>query len=332
MNFNGIHEILIIRLSSMGDILLTTPLIRSIKKKYPDIKISFLLKEQYKAILSNNPYISKIYLYNKDAGANKNIEINNLNSVKFDLIIDLQNNLRSRAVTFKLNSRVLRFHKKTFLKFLLVKFKINKLRNSPPIPERYAESLKNFDLDDEGLDLFKPEILLPELKKDNKYIGFAPGSRHFTKMWPEKYFIDLGNYLLKSGYSIVLFGGKDDKDTCARISGGIPGSVNLSNDDDIMSTAVNMALCRAMICNDSGMMHVGCALKIPVLAIFGSTVEEFGFVPYKNRSIVLGNDGLSCRPCTHIGRDSCPKKHFKCMMEVTPLVAFNKLKLLLEYR
>ncbi len=291
-----------------------------------------MLKEQYKDVLANNPYISRIYIYNKNLDTKTNLEQNKLNSVKFNLILDLQNNFRSRAVTFSLNSRVLRFHKKTFLKFLLVKFKINKLRNAAPIPVRYADTIKNFELDEEGLELFKPGSVHSEIDLDKKYIGFAPGSRHFTKMWPEKYFIDLGNYLLKSGYTTALFGGKDDMETCARISSEIHGSVNLSNNDDIISTAANMEKCRALICNDSGMMHVGCALKVPVLAIFGSTVEEFGFVPYKNKSIVLGNDGLSCRPCTHIGRETCPKKHFKCMMEVTPLIAFNKLKMLLEYR
>ena len=332
MDLSKVKELLIIRLSSLGDILLTTPLIRSIKKKYPEINISFLLKEQYKDLLINNSYISHLYLYNKDLDAKKNIEISKLNTVKFDLIIDLQNNLRSRVLDFKLNAPVLRFHKKTLLKFVLVKFKINKLRNSPPIPVRYAETLKYFSLDDEGLDLFKPENLVPELPGEKKFIGFAPGSRHYTKMWPEKYYIDLGNYLLKSGYSVALFGGKDDMEICSRISEQIKDSVDLSNNDDLMSTAVNMEKCSALICNDSGMMHVGCALNVPVLTIFGSTVEEFGFVPYKNKSVVLGNDGLSCRPCTHIGRESCPKKHFRCMMEVTPLIAFNKLKLLLENR
>ncbi len=318
-------------MSSLGDILLSTPLVRSIKKNYPGINISYLLKDQYKDLLSSNPYISGLYVYKKEFNTKQNMELNKLNSVKFDLIIDLQNNLRSRDLTFRLNTRALRFNKKTISKFLLVNFKINRLKNSPPIPVRYAQTLKNFDLDEEGLDLFKPEGLIPELS-GNQYIGLAPGSRHYTKMWPERYFKDLGIFLLKSGYTIVLFGGKDDKETCSRISKEIEGSVNLCNDDDIISTAVNMEKCRALICNDSGMMHIACALKVPVLAVFGSTVEEFGFVPYKNKSIILQNDGLSCRPCTHIGRESCPKKHFKCMEEVTPLVAFNKLKSLLEYR
>ena len=318
-------------MSSLGDILLSTPLVRSVKKNYPWINISFLLKDQYKDLLSSNPYISNLYSYKTDLNTKQNIELNKLKSVKFDIVIDLQNNLRSRDLTFRLNTRVLRFRKKTFSKFLLVNFKINRLKNSPPIPVRYAQTLKNFGLDEEGLDLFKPGGILPELT-GKKYIGLAPGSRHYTKMWPEKYFKDLGKFLLKSGYSIVLFGGKDDKETCSLISNEIDGSVNLCNDDDIISTAVNMEKCIALICNDSGMMHVACALKVPVLAVFGSTVEEFGFVPYKNNSIILQNEGLSCRPCTHIGRQSCPKKHFKCMEEVTPLIAFNKLKSLLEYR
>jgi lipopolysaccharide heptosyltransferase II len=151
-------------------------------------------------------------------------------------------------------------------------------------------------------------------------------------MWPQKYYIDLGNYLVKSGRTVVLFGGKDDKEICGEIAAEIHGAINLFNDNDLFKTAVDMKKCSALICNDSGMMHVACALKVPVVAIFGSTVSYFGFTPYKNKSIVLENESLSCRPCSHIGKDACPKHHFKCMTEITPLSAFNKFKSLQEFR
>ena len=332
MDLSRVNNLLVIRLSSLGDILLTTPLVRSIKKQYPQISISFMLKEQYKNLLKYNPNLSEVYLYKKEFNTQKNIQLNGLKSKKFDLIIDLQNNFRSNALSLKLGAPVKRFKKKNFYKLLLVYLKINRLRNEPPIPERYSRVLKNFELDEEGLDLFMPDAISSKLSDDKKYVGFAPGSRHFTKMWPKKYFTDLGNFLGKSGITVVLFGGKDDMETCRVISDEISGSINLCNNDDIFETAVNMKKCSALLCNDSGMMHVSCALKIPVIAIFGSTVEEFGFAPYKNKNIILENGNLSCRPCSHIGKEACPKKHFKCMTEITPLIAFNKLKLLLESR
>ena len=86
-----------------------------------------------------------------------------------------------------------------------------------------------------------------------------------------------------------------------------------------------MKECKAIVCNDSGLMHTACAMKVPVLALFGSTIREFGFTPYNNKNLILENKTLSCRPCTHIGRENCPKNHFKCMLELSPGDAYNKL-------
>jgi len=117
---------------------------------------------------------------------------------------------------------------------------------------------------------------------------------------------------------------------CKNISGQINNSLNLCNEDDLLQTAANMKMCRLIFCNDSGLMHLAAAVKIPLIAIFGSTVKEFGFFPYRSKSIVLENKNLKCRPCTHIGRKSCPKKHFKCLKEITPESAFSKLKNLVQ--
>lgn len=317
-----LNRILIIRLSSLGDILLTTPLVRSLKKKYPDILINFLLRKEYRDVYKFNPYINNLYLLERD-----NRFPDELLNQKYNLVLDLQNNFRSVGIRKKVETEKVRvFNKKTFEKLLLVNFKINKLKNAEQIPVRYAASLEDFQLDDEGLDLFTGDVN-PLIKKNEKrYIGFAPGSRHFTKMWPEDYYISLGNKLFFSGFTIVLFGGKDDKDLCERLSQKIQGSINLSNDNDLLLTAVNIKECLAVVCNDSGLMHAACAVKVPVMALYGSTVKEFGFTPYRNRNLILENKTLTCRPCTHIGRESCPKKHFKCMLELTPELAFDKLQ------
>ena len=329
MDFTGIKKLLIIRLSSLGDILLTTPLIRSIKIKYPDISIDFLLKDQYKDILLFNHYLSKVIEY-KSGKNDKKILFNQIRNNNYDLIIDLQNNFRSWEIRRQLNAKSVKFNKRTLDKFLLVKFKINKLKDAPQIPVRYSQSLSDFSLDENGLDLFIPKNASAQLIDEEKYIGFAPGSRHFTKMWLKEYYIELGNMLVKEGYKVVLFGGKDDLQMCYYLSTKIAGSINLSNDNKVFNIAADMKRCEAIVCNDSGLMHVACALRVPVLAFFGSTVKEFGFSPYKNKNVVMENEGLYCRPCSHIGRDRCPEKHFKCMKELTPESAFEKLKLLLN--
>jgi lipopolysaccharide heptosyltransferase II len=329
LDLSGKKSILIIRLSSLGDILLTTPLLRSIKKKYPDIKIDFILKEQYREILQFNPYISRIYEYSTEPGRKKAL-FKTLKGNKYDLVIDLQNNFRSAQLRRKARARSVKFNKRTLAKYLLVKFKYNLLRNAASIPQRYAQVLDNFQLDDEGLDFYLPHSTTSQLGDFNRYIGFAPGSRHFTKMWPKQYYADLGNLLMSKGYLIVLFGGKSDLQICYELSVAIPGSINLSNDDKIFNTAIDMKKCVAVVCNDSGLMHIACSLKIFVLSVFGSTVKEFGFIPYGNKGSIIENNGLYCRPCTHIGKESCPENHFRCMLELTPQSAFDKLTTILR--
>lgn len=326
INLSNVKNLLIIRLSSLGDILLTTPLIRSIKKQFPSVNIDFLTREQYADILKYNPYLRKTFTMTENHEELSGIISQN----KYDLILDLQNNLRSHKLSGKSGAKKLRFNKHDIKKFLLVNFKINKMKELPPIPVRYSRTLKNFKLDEKGLEIFLPENITSELKENANYIGLAPGSRHFTKMWPENYYIYLCKMLLVNDFKVVLLGGKSDKGICDEISRLLPKTINLCTDDNILQIAADMKKCRAVVCNDSGLMHTACAVGVPVLTFFGSTVKEFGFTPYNCKNLILENNSLSCRPCSHIGRSSCPKKHFKCMMEMTPQMAFKNINLLLN--
>ncbi len=329
MNLSKVKKLLIVRLSSLGDVLLSTPLIRTIKGNYPQIEVDYLVKERYKDILVQNPYLNNLYTYSGDKSGFVEL-IDSLKNQNYELIIDLQNNLITKKIKSFLKTSEIKFNKNNLDKLLLVRLKINRLKDAPPIPVRYASVLEEFQLDDNGLDLFSDKTSSELFKEKDKYIGFCPGSRHFTKMWPKEYYIHLGNLLAKGNYIIVLFGGKDDKKTCNEISSRISGSIDLSNNDDILQTAADMKRCDAIICNDSGLMHAACALEVPILTFFGSTVKEFGFTPYKNRNIILENNSLSCRPCTHIGKSYCPRGHFRCMLDINPENAFNKLNLLLH--
>ncbi len=322
------NKILIIRFSSLGDILLTTPLIRSFKKKYPSANIDFLVREEYKDLLILNPNLKDVFSYKRNID---NIDLlNNLIKEKYDLVIDLQNNFRSRKISKWSHSRTVEFKKNDLSKFLLIEFKINFLKNLESIPQRYSEVLTDFKLDNEGLDLFLPDGIQPRITKEDNIIGFCPGSKHFTKQYPKNYFIELGKMLNDNGYKVALFGGKDDKELCNEITKKIKDAIDLSTDNDILQIARDMQKCKAIVCNDSGLMHVATAVKVPIVAIFGSSVKEFGFTPYKAKSIILENESLKCRPCSHIGRESCPKKHFKCMLDIKPELVFQNLKNFIE--
>lgn len=310
----------------MGDILLATPLIRSIKKQNPDIQIDFVLKEEFLELVQLNPNLANIHIYSKQS-FEKQILINTLISNNYEIVIDLQNNIRSKEITKHLHCQTLLFKKNDIKKFLLVNFKINRLKNTPQIPVRYAETA-GIKLDDEGLDLFTEEIASSKLDLNKSIIGLCPGAKHFTKRWPKEYFIELGKNLEYAGYEVVLFGGVNEEQLIGEIASQLSNAVNLCN-DSILQSAANMKMCKAIFTNDSGAMHLSCAVKVPVIAFFGSTVQEFGFYPYKAHSVELEVDNLPCRPCTHIGRKSCPLIHFKCMKDIKPDFAFNSLNRLL---
>jgi len=328
LDLSEVKKLLIIRLSSLGDILLATPVIRALKNKYPEMQIDFLCKKGYKDVLINNPYLTNVFTFEKK-GEKREALVARLVMEEYNLLADLQNNFRSRRINLKLPSDKIRFKKKSLLKFLLVKFKINLLKKAPQIPLRYAGIFKNLLLDDRGLDLISNNKSL--LDSSTKYIGIAPGSRHFTKMWPKEYYIELCRLLNSAGFKIIVFGGRNDIDSCYEISSKVDESLNLCNSNNILQTVADMKKCQAVVCNDSGLMHAACAAGVPVLAFFGSTVKEFGFFPYNNQNKVLENHGLSCRPCTHIGRESCPRVHFKCMLGLTPQLAFQQLYHLLNF-
>ena len=319
------NKILIIRLSSLGDILLTTPFIRAIKKQFPHIKIDMLVREEYTDVIKLNPYIDKKLLFKKDDKSNIAL-IEQLRNDNYQLVIDLQNNLRSKKVVSSLRINSVKFDKRSFDKFLLVNFKINKLKEAPHIPIRYSSTIQNLKLDNQGLDLFTDKSASAEISGKNNLIGFCPGARHFTKRWPKEFYIELGNKLTQDGYTIVLFGGKIDKEICAELVDKISGAINLSNNDELLQTAADMKLCKAVVCNDSGLMHTASATGTKLIAIFGSTVMEFGFAPYNCRNLILENNSLTCRPCSHIGRSDCPKKHFDCMKAIKPEFIFENLK------
>jgi heptosyltransferase-2 len=324
-----ISKILIIRLSSLGDILLTTPLVRAIKTQFPNIKIDMLVREEYADVIKLNPYLdNKLFFKKNDQDYNKLIE--QLRENDYGLVIDLQNNLRSKKVASSLNIKTVKFDKRSFDKFLLVNFKINRLNEAPPIPFRYARTIQNIKLDEQGLDLFTDKSVNSVLTGKNNLIGFCPGARHFTKRWPTEYFVELGNKLVQNGHTIVLFGGKIDKEICTELAVKISGAINLSNDDDLLQTAADMKLCEKVVCNDSGLMHTASAVGTKVLAIFGSTVKEFGFIPFNCDHLILENNLLTCRPCSHIGRSDCPKKHFECMKSIKPEFVFEQLKSFLD--
>lgn len=307
-----VKKILIIRLSSFGDVVLAFPLINLIKNKIPGAHISFLVKEKYSGLVELNPKVDEVI---KLTESNENEIKKSITSSGYDIVIDLQNNPRSRLMTIGMNN-VYRFKKNNFKKFLLVKFKINKLQDSEPVYKRYIRSVEEpLNISESEMGFTSSELNYAKKNTESDYIVIAPSSRHFTKTYPKEKFVE---YILsKPNDKFVLVGDISDTDMsiCSYIKEHTANSVNLCGQLSYGELAGLIAESNHIICNDSGILHLAEALDKKVTAIFGSTVKEFGFFPQLEGSVIHEVDGLKCRPCSHIGLPECPLGHFKCMIE-----------------
>ncbi len=311
-------KILIIRFSSIGDIVLTTPVIRCIKEQQPNTEIHYLTKRVFKPILENNPYITKIHTIDKDV---KEV-IKELKLEKFDFVIDLHNNIRSVQTKTALRKKSFSFKKLNFQKWILVKFKINKLP-AKHIVDRYIQTVKKLGIvnDNKGIDYFIPQkdeinISALPISHHNGYIGFVIGAKHYTKQLPVEKIISICK---KLNQPIILLGGKEDIGKANQIEKAVGstiyvacGKYNLNQSASIIKQATKI------ITHDTGLMHIASAFKKEIISIWGNTVPAFGFSPYMPHpaSRIVEVNNLSCRPCSKIGHKKCPKGHFKCMMEI----------------
>ena len=343
---------LIIRFSSVGDIVLASLLIRVLRKRFPASTIDFLVKEEYADLVRHNPNISNLIEFPAKEG------IAELRSVRFkirdrsyDLLIDIHNSVRSRFVCFG-HPRVIKVNKRKLARFLLVKTKWNCydwLGGAPSVAERYLETVQRFGVENDGmgLEVFFPKhadetaerlLLDAGVKKGSVVIGICPSARHGNKMWLKERFAETASVLAcEYSATVLLFGsGETEKNRCQEIKSLIekesPGvlTLNLAGRLSLAETAAMMDRCSVVITNDSGLMHIAAARKRKVVAIFGPTVRELGFFPYGTTSAVIEDISLSCRPCTHIGLPECPKGHFKCMNDIQAAQVIDAARLLLK--
>jgi lipopolysaccharide heptosyltransferase II len=320
-------------MSSIGDIILTSPLIRSFKKRFPDSTLDFVVREEYADLLRYSPYIDTLHVFNTRTGfTGLRAFAERLRHIKYDLIIDAHNNLRSRFIRRKVRAgKSVRINKRTVQRFFLIKFKWNFYRDNVHVVDRYIEPVKQFGVsnDNEGLELFIPDEIqehvsrqFTELKKDRQTItAICPSAKHYTKRWLKEYYVELAQKLVsKYGSYIVILGGPEDHAYCEDLRRliGEEHALNLAGNVTLLQSAAVLDHCDAVVTNDTGLMHIASARRRNVVAIFGPTVRELGFFPYGNNATVVEHTGLACRPCTHIGSNKCPKTHFRCMKEIPP--------------
>ena len=326
-------KILILRFSSIGDIVLTTPVIRVLKTKFPEAEIHYCTKANFKIILEENPYLDKIHLL-KDSLRELTQQ---LQKEKFDIVVDLHNNFRTLVIKHRLDAKAFSFNKLNWEKWLMVNAKINHLPNKH-IVDRFMEALAPLDVHNDtlGLDYFIPEKdevpveWLPETHR-KEYIAYAIGAQHNTKKLPLPRMIELCDRINKP---IVLLGGREDFETGEKISrffkrnesSGYEEGLKKMNKKTIIYNACgkfNLNQSASLIKNakyvfthDTGLMHIAAAFKKEIFSIWGNTIPLFGMYPYRTKFTILENSSLYCRPCSKIGYKKCPKGHFKCMNDI----------------
>ena len=321
-------KILILRFSSIGDIVLTTPVVRCLKTQLPDAEVHYATKKAYHSLVENNPYIDRYFLLENGLNA----LVTHLLSERYDYIIDLHNNLRTLVIKARLSlnrrGKCYSFDKLNFEKWLFVNLKINRLPNVH-IVDRYMKTVEPLGVinDNKGLDYFIPlqdEVTLESLPKthQNGYVAFAIGGQHGTKKLPIERMVALCQRI---NQPIMLLGGKEDAETAEKLiqlcsSLLTPHSslriYNACGKYNLNQSASLVKQADMVYTHDTGLMHIAAAFKKKIVSIWGNTVPSFGMYPYQTNFVAWQVNNLPCRPCSKIGYDQCPKGHFKCMNEI----------------
>jgi len=321
-------KFLIIRFSSIGDIVLTSPVVRNIKEQVENAEIHYLTKPQFKSIVESNPHIDQVHVLKRS----EKETIRELKLMHFDYIIDLHRNIRTAKFKNRLRIISFSFDKLNKEKWLLVNFKKNKMPNVH-IVDRYMDTLKVFDVknDKKGLDYFIPkkdEVNLVEISEElkNGFIGVVVGAFHNTKKLTKEKLISICNKLEKP---IILIGGQENKDEAEEVKKAVGNTIyNTCGEYNINQSASLVKQANVILTPDTGLMHIASAFKKKIISVWGNTVPEFGMYPYLPHldSEIMEVKGLKCRPCTKIGFKACPKKHFKCINDLDEDYIARKIK------
>lgn len=331
-------KILIIRFSSLGDLVLTTPIYRELKNLYPNSKITLLTSSEIGSVLENNPYIDDVIKHSrKETRKELKFLIKKLRKEKFDLIYDAHRSLRSIWIVWNLCGyrffkmpKVLSIQKRSLKRSLLIRFKFNFLKNSPPQRIhllRPLNDLAKIELKNHT-ELFPNQNNTVSIKKfmeDNKlsskgFLAIGASASYPLKCWPLSNFFELIYKLLEQDWPIVLVGGKNENET-KQIEMKFHGKLhNVAGKFSPLESAEILKHAFLAVTNDTSVSHLAEAMGTPALVFFGPTVKEFGYSPFLKKSKILEtNQAITCRPCSRDGRGTCKNPEFlKCLSTITP--------------
>ena len=323
------ERILVMRFSSFGDILLTAPALRVLRSRFPNARIDFLCSSNYAELVAALPGVDRVLEFDKSRGFRSLFEwLIRLFRTRYSLVVDLQNSPRSAFLRlFAFPVLWTKSQRYRFRRFFFIHFRKNLYPGILPVPLRYMTALESFGCEDDGrgLELRISEIRIEKFRvqlesqgiDSKRAVILCPGARHATKRWPREKWIDLTRALLTKDYQVLFLGSADEQSLIEALVKEIDDNrVFAFTDLSLMDAAVLTKSAQCLVSNDSGPMHLAAAVQTSIVALFGPTVEEFGFFPFRANAEVLQKES-PCRPCSAMGTERCPKEHFKCMLDIS---------------
>ena len=328
-------NVLAVRFSSIGDILLTTPLLRAIRHRHPGARITALTKQAYLPLLSHNPHLDRVI--GLEPSRSLTSLAAELRAEPHSHRLDLHGSLRARVLRALVPGRWSGYPKHRVARALLIHGKRNQYRDHRPVPERYFSAAQGLDVTpDHG----PPEFFLgPDAEQQTAdwleaagfaskrpMIAVAPGAAHATKRWPLEHWQNLVEQIVSDGFDVVVVGGSDDAHLGTVLANRVGGRVaSAAGVFGLQGTGAVLRRAAALVSGDTGVMHMATGVGTPVVALFGPTVEAFGFFPYSQRARVV-ELALSCRPCSSQGGSRCPLAHHRCLRDLQPEVVYDALR------
>jgi len=317
-------RVLCVRFSSIGDVLLTTPLVRALHRRHPEAELYFVTKRAMAPLVIENPHLTDVIAL--EPGERITDLARRLRAIGPTHGLDLHGSLRSAALRWLVPCRWSGYSKRKLARTALISTKINLYGRHVPVPERYFEAARALDVAPDG---GPPEFFLAPAARahmthwlpavgggleQQRFAVIAPGAAHATKRWPLRHWQTLTERLRQLGYGIVAVGGPEDRELVNGLGAGV---VNVAGEFTLQETGACLARASVVVSGDTGVMHMATGVGARVVALFGPTVEPFGFFPYTNGAVVLERD-LPCRPCSAMGTERCPLGHHRCLEDILP--------------
>lgn len=329
---NNFERILVIQTAFLGDVLLTLPVAHHLKKINPAYKVSFLIKKELNQVREIYNGIDEYILIDKSKYLTSIFEVVKKIKNRFDVVISTHRSARSALISYLSNSRIRISFDRASLNFLyshLVTYRkeLHEIQRNLSLLSYFKNNIDwkekiKLNLDDY---IYNDKFMSWKTNKD-KIVVIAPGTVWETKRYPEYYFSVVINKLIEDGFRVVLIGSNDDFEIGLKIEKNIKAQnylLNLIGKLSLKESVSLINLSDLLICNDSAPTHMGVFTNTPVLTIYGSTVPEFGFYPFRNFDRIVQIENLYCKPCGIHGHKECPEKHFKCMIDLKPEIVYQ---------